>query len=293
MVDMNKIEQTTDPSDGPKRPLGQTESQPRRGIVGRVFALLSVAMAFTLVSLLIVELAGGSQQFRSMIEHSGVWAPAVYVLLKTATYILAPLSGTTLKLASGALFGVWEGMALTLIGDVLGGSLNYWIARTLGRKGVQRFAGKKALVDVELATSHVGGWRALLVARVVLSAIYDFISYAAGLARLPYMQFLAVTTLGGVAPALFFAAIGDATVISETLTYMVIAATAVVLVVIGVVYAVYRRRRADRVVGSGIKDKPQSDPLVTIRRVTDTKNACWRKISLHLENQKITRDSHE
>jgi uncharacterized membrane protein YdjX (TVP38/TMEM64 family) len=210
---------------------------------GRLLILLIVVISFTLVSLVAVQLVGGAEQFRNMIQDAGPWAPAVYVLLKASTYIIAPLSGTTVKLASGALFGTWEGMLFSLAGDALGGTVNYWVARTLGRKGVTIFVGKKALHQVDAAVQRVSSWRILLAARLALSSFYDFISYAAGLARFPFGQFFAVTVFGGIPISLLFAVLGNATVESGATNFILMGISAVLLVAACVAYVLYRRQR--------------------------------------------------
>jgi uncharacterized membrane protein YdjX (TVP38/TMEM64 family) len=210
---------------------------------GKMLALIVVVVAFSVVTLLIVEATGGAQKFRDMVEGAGVWAPLVYVLLKASTYVIAPLSGTTVKLASGALFGVWDGMVLSLLGDTLGGVLNYGIARSLGRKGVTKFAGKKALRHVDATAERVGGWKVLLGARLLLSPIYDFISYAAGLARFPFTQFLLVTAIGGIPISIIFAFLGDATVTNGSVMRIFIILSVVVFVAAGISYLVQRRQK--------------------------------------------------
>lgn len=210
---------------------------------GKLLALIVVVVAFSVLTLVIVEATGGAQKFRAMVEGAGVWGPLVYVLLKASTYVIAPLSGTTVKLASGALFGVWDGMVLSLMGDTLGATLNYWIARSLGRKGVTKFAGRKALKQVDATAARVGGWQVLLGARLLLSAIYDFISYAAGLARFPFTPFLLVTALGGIPISIVFAYLGDATVTNSSVMYIFMALSVVLLLAASISYLAQRRKQ--------------------------------------------------
>jgi uncharacterized membrane protein YdjX (TVP38/TMEM64 family) len=168
-----------------------------------------VVIAISLVSVIAMQLLGGAAYIRAWVTGAGPWAPLVFVLLKASTYVIAPLSGTPLKLTAGALFGVWDGLLYTTIGDILGGSLNFWIARLLGRPGIARFAGPKAIRQVDDTVAHVGGWRALLLARLALSSLYDFISYAAGLSKLPFKHYVWVTLVGGIPAGLVYVFIGD------------------------------------------------------------------------------------
>lgn len=209
----------------------------------KLISLFAIVCGFTIVMMIITELLGGTEKLHAMVEAAGAWAPLIYILIKMATYIIAPLSGASVELASGALFGVFIGTALSVVGSTLGGSINYWIARTLGRVGVVKFAGKKALAQVDETADRVGGWRALLVARVVLSPIYDFISYAAGLARLPFWQYVVVTFLAGIPVNFLFPLLGHASTTSKGITYTLFTVTAVLFVTFGIIHIRHRKRR--------------------------------------------------
>ena len=196
---------------------------------GLVWALLA-AMAISAVSLILFQMFDGAATMRRWIENAGVWAPLVYVGLKASTYVIAPLSGTPVKLAGGALFGFWEGAVLGLTGDMLGASLNFWIARLFRDKAITRLSGRKAIKQIDELTEHVGGWRALVAARLFLSSLYDFISYAAGLSKLPFRQFFFVSLLAGIPSTLIASWIGNAAVTNKSFIYVLFIAGAVGLV---------------------------------------------------------------
>jgi uncharacterized membrane protein YdjX (TVP38/TMEM64 family) len=203
-----------------------TAKPPPRSIV----IALAIALGISALSLILMQVFDGATKIRDWITSAGVWAPLVFVGLKAATYVIAPLSGTPVKLAGGALFGFWEGAALGLVGDTLGASLNFWIARLFRDKAISRFAGKKSLKQIDELTEHVGGWRALLAARLVLSSLYDFISYAAGLSNLAFRQFFLVTVLAGIPSSLWAAYIGNAAATSQKFLYIMFVVSAVGLV---------------------------------------------------------------
>ncbi len=191
---------------------------------------LLVAVIISVASLVIVNLLGGAEKFRELIEGAGAWAPVVYIGLKAATYVIAPLSGTPVTLAGGALFGFLEGAGYVLIGDMIGASLNFWIARLFRAKAIVKLAGKKALKQIDETTRHVGGWRALLAARLLLASLYDFISYAAGLSNLPFKQFFWVSLLAGIPSTLLIAFIGDSLATQQRLIFGFMAVAAAALI---------------------------------------------------------------
>src|SRR3989344_8827990 len=149
-----------------------------------------VIAALTLAGLGLLELFGGLDRLVRIVKDAGPWAPVMFILLKTLSYVIAPLSGAPLKITAGALFGFWPAFLYSLIGDTFGGSLNYWVARGLGRPAVAKLIGSKDLNEVEVLRKRVGNTRALIFSRIVLSPIYDFISYAAGLMKVPFSMFV-------------------------------------------------------------------------------------------------------
>jgi uncharacterized membrane protein YdjX (TVP38/TMEM64 family) len=177
------------------------------------------ATSFLLVILLAVGLPvlvgalGGGGLLRGLVERAGPWTPLAYVAAKAAATIVAPLSGIPLKAASGTLFGLTGGIVYSTLGDVIGGCVCFWATRYAGRSVFVRFAGTNAIDRVDELALQSGGWRAVLFGRLVLSPVYNLVSYAAGLTKLPFWQYLAVTALGGIAHTSFLVALGASAVL--------------------------------------------------------------------------------
>jgi uncharacterized membrane protein YdjX (TVP38/TMEM64 family) len=151
----------------------------------------------------------GVDAIREFIQRAGPLAPLVYIAIKASTYVFAPLSSGPLQLSSGVLFGLWAGTLYTLIGEVLGGTISFLIARHLGRPIVRRFVGDEGMRRVDGFVSQLGAWRTLIYVRLFLFAIYDFISYAAGFARnVTLLQYVVVSSLIGAIPTFLFVAAG-------------------------------------------------------------------------------------
>lgn len=173
----------------------------------------TIAIVFGLIALFVFHKIGTESPLvpwlRTMVEQAGPWAPLVFVLVRSSTYIIAPLSIPLLDITAGVLFGIWQGVALSLAGQTLGGSVNYWIAHVFGRPGIERFAGRRGSAKLDELYEKVHGWQGLLFARLLLANVYDFISYVAGLTRLRYRDYLWVTIVGGIPGTAFGVAVGD------------------------------------------------------------------------------------
>jgi uncharacterized membrane protein YdjX (TVP38/TMEM64 family) len=167
----------------------------RWATAAKVLAIVVLAVGLPVL----VGVFDGGERLRELVERSGPWAPLTYVVAKAAATIVAPFSGVPLKAASGALFGLTGGFFYSLIGDVIGGCVCFLAARYVGRNTVGRLTGVGGMARLNvLLDRDLGGWRGLLFFRATFPAIYNLVSFAAGSTRLPFRQYLAVTTFGGV-----------------------------------------------------------------------------------------------
>jgi len=167
----------------------------RWAVAAKVLAIVVLVVGLPVL----VGAFDGSERLRELVERSGPWAPLTYIAAKAAATIVAPFGGVPLKAASGALFGLAGGFFCSLIGDVVGGCVCFLAARKVGRNTLGRLAGNGGMDRVNVLLDRgLGGWRGLLFFRVTFPAVYNLVSFAAGSTRLPFRQYLAVTTFGGI-----------------------------------------------------------------------------------------------
>jgi uncharacterized membrane protein YdjX (TVP38/TMEM64 family) len=184
------------PSEMRKSNMLESERISPRTVIVTAVVFVAVTLAITLG----IE-AIGADRLRAAVESAGPLAPLVYVGVRVVTFVVAPLSSGPLAFAAGVMFGLWPGLVLTLIAEVLGGSVNFWIARKLGRPFVQRMVGRNGMGRVEQFYRQAGNPWMLAYARLFFFSIYDFISYAAGLTPIRFRDYVLVTAVLGVVPA--------------------------------------------------------------------------------------------
>jgi uncharacterized membrane protein YdjX (TVP38/TMEM64 family) len=199
---------------------------------------------------------GGGERLRMLVEQSGPLAPLAYVAAKAAVTIVAPLSGIPLKAASGTLFGFTGGFAYSVLGDVIGGSICFLASRHLGRSLMERLTWDDRLANVHRVVDRgVGGWRELLFCRVTFSAIYNLLSCAAGSTRLPFWQYLAVTTFGGIVHTGFLVTLGASAALTWDVRLVAYAGIAV-LAVLALLGGRYLRGVLDRALAGRTGERP-------------------------------------
>jgi len=181
----------------------------------RQILLGAVGFIIFLTVLTFVINAIGIDNLQQLIRDAGPLAPLLYIAIKALTYIFAPLTSGPIQVVAGTLFdSLWLGVLYTLIGEVLGGSISFWIARRFGRPLVVRLVGRKNMRQVDdFYENQLGGWYSLAIARLVLFSVWDFLSYAAGLAKtVSFRAYFLVSVILGLIPTFFFVWVGNTAV---------------------------------------------------------------------------------
>jgi uncharacterized membrane protein YdjX (TVP38/TMEM64 family) len=175
---------------------------------------------------------------RDYILSFGAWAPIVSALLMILQALVAPLPAFVLSFANGLAFGTFWGGMLSLASASLAAVVSFWIARLLGRGPVEALVGRTHLGAADRWFLRWGAY-AILVARLVPVVSFDIISYAAGLTRMGFWQFMLATVVG-MAPATFiYSYLGG-----QAPQYVQVLLVAFGVVIAGaVVAAILRRRR--------------------------------------------------
>jgi uncharacterized membrane protein YdjX (TVP38/TMEM64 family) len=213
----------------------------------RGVAAAGLSFAAMTVGLTLLIQAAGLERLQQAIVQAGPWAPLLYIAVRAATFIAAPLSSGPIQFAAGALFGLIPGTVYSLIGEVVGGSANFWIARLLGRPVVQRLVGAGGMEKIEKLYHQAGEAWTLVYARLFFFAFYDFISYAAGFTPVRYATYALITAVVGIVPTFAAVAIGTTLTGDNNGLVLLYAALGVLCIIPLVFYSRVRRwfRRED------------------------------------------------
>lgn len=182
----------------------QSEMSTRSLLIGGAMFLALLTGLYALVESI------GIDELQTSIATAGAWGPLIFIGIKALTFTFAPLSAGPIQFASGILFGVLPGTLYSVLGELLGGTINVIIARVFGRRLVRRFIGAAAMARVDgFYERHLNDWKSLLAARVLLFSVYDFISYAVGFSQIRLSVYMLVSFVGGIAPTLLFVLVGS------------------------------------------------------------------------------------
>ena len=144
--------------------------------------------------------------FRADIRPASLWvlqqtkelgwlAPVVFLIAETLMVVFI-LPGLIFNLGAGFLFGVVYGSTLAVIGTTLGASIAFGIARLFSGKTIAEKFLRFQKVQVFNRFLKTGGWRGILITRLVPMFPFKISNYYFGLAHYQYRDFVLGTLLG-------------------------------------------------------------------------------------------------
>lgn len=210
---------------------------------------LTLALAYLLSPWLRAEVAalshllgrGDAAMIGERLRSYGPWAPVASLGLMVAQALVAPIPAFLIVFANGLAFGVWWGWLLSLVGQSLAAAICFWLARALGRGPVESLVGRLGLESADRWFAR-WGLLGLFLTRLIPGVGFDGVSYAAGLSRMGFATFSAVTLLGSAPQLLLYVLLGQRA--PGTIWLLVAATVAVTAVAGGVGYLRSRRRPA-------------------------------------------------
>lgn len=155
------------------------------------------------------------EDFRSLVEGLGALGPLAVFAYIVLSHVFAPLGGTPGLLIGLAAFGFVPTLLLTYLASLTSAAINFYLACRYGRRLVAKLAGKKAMGDIDLFTA-ASGVKVLILSRLFGFALFELVSYAAGLTKINFKKYLLITALFTPGPYLALFVIFRDSAFSET-----------------------------------------------------------------------------
>lgn len=85
----------------------------------------------------------------TVVSNASPAAKATFVLLVVMEVVVAPIPGGVIAFLASAAWGFWQSWPLHYVGNVVGGLLVFWLARTLGKPFVDRYLDERRRQRIE------------------------------------------------------------------------------------------------------------------------------------------------
>lgn len=140
----------------------------------------------------------------ALLDDTGIEVAVLSVLLLTSD-VFIPVPSSLIMIANGALFGVWLGTLLSLIGSVWSGLVGFMV----GRRGEEWFSRFISAEEMERANLLLMRWGvlAIIVSRPI-PIVAETVSVMAGASRMRWSTMFWATLSGALPASLLYAITG-------------------------------------------------------------------------------------
>lgn len=166
---------------------------PIRDTIGTVFNLLS---------------QGDIELVKQMIRDAGPWAVAFTTFLMVFQALAAPIPAFLITFSNAAVFGAFWGCVISWSSAMLAAAICFWIARFFGRDAVMLFMSRGALAAVDRWFTTYGK-NTILICRLLPFVSFDYISYAAGITGMSFLDFFIWTGVGQLPATIVYSWVGS------------------------------------------------------------------------------------
>jgi uncharacterized membrane protein YdjX (TVP38/TMEM64 family) len=194
-------------------PAPRDPSQPPRPLLAdpkvrrRLFGIVALLGAAALVMLEFVVGDLDVADVREWIRDLGVWGPILLIVVLAVAMVIAPIPNPPFMIAAGIAWGTFLGVVYSVIGQLIGSMIIFWLSRKFGRRFIPRLIGQEGADQVDRLAVRMGPqlvfwWRMMPIS-------FDFAAYAAGLTKMSFRQFIILVALGSIVPTTVVVGFGN------------------------------------------------------------------------------------
>ena len=149
-----------------------------------------------------------SPEIKAVVAQGGIIGPAVMIAYIAFSHILAPVSGSPALFIGATVFGAYKAIFYLYIGGLISSVISFFISRKFGRDLVIKLVGHNNIHKVDEFVKSFGT-EVLILSRLFGFAIFDVISYAAGLTKIQFARYFIITAVFSIPSKIVYAYILD------------------------------------------------------------------------------------
>ncbi|MBI2761753.1 MAG: TVP38/TMEM64 family protein [Chloroflexi bacterium] len=181
---------------------------PRQALLLLALLAIGVAVSYALDFAVSRFVGLEAEDVKDWVSGFGALAPVVYIALLASTIIFSPLPSVPVDIAGGLAFGWAPATVYTVIGGMIGATVNFYLARWLGRGFVERKIGRQAMTQIDTLAERTG-FKFVFALRLLPLFNFDWVSYAAGLTLISFRTYAVASVLGMLPPVVGITYVGD------------------------------------------------------------------------------------
>ncbi len=230
--------------------------KPKMGRLKKFFTARNVYMVISLAVLVALLLAGSfligpmladavkdPQKFRESLGN-GFESYLIFIGIQILQVVFAFIPGEAVEFAAGYVFGAFWGTVLCLVGVSIATALIFGLTRLLGRKFTEIMLDKKDLKKLKFLNDEKNLEWIFAILYFIIGTPKDIITYFAGITKIRFGVFMAISTFCRI-PSILTSAIAGQALGEENyiLSVIIFVASAVVALAGYFVYSSISKRK--------------------------------------------------
>ena len=139
----------------------------------------------------------GVEKIRENVKYMGVWAPVGIFALRFTSVIIPALPSTAWSLLAGSILAnFWTALITVVLADLFACSLGFYLAKQFGRELVEKLVGSRFMDKVDKVSQRHLESNFFLLVGFLMTGLFDFVSYGAGLTTTKWVQFVPALLIG-------------------------------------------------------------------------------------------------
>ena len=176
------------------------------------------------------------ENVNALFENYKAKSVFIYIGAQILQIVICIIPGQWLQFAAGYMYGFWLGDLYSLIGAFLGSVLTYYIAKILGHDAMHLIFGEEKIKSMLETLNSKKAVVLVFLIFLIPGVPKDLCNYVAGLSEMKLKPFLIVSLIGRSPGMMGSLLIGRQIYTGGYVSAAVIAAVAVVLFVLGLIF---------------------------------------------------------
>lgn len=209
--------------------------------VGAVSACLLMAGVFGYFYITygkqLYEIFGNTESLKAFLSQFRGFDKWVFVAIRAFQTVIKIIPAEPLEIGSGLLYGTWGGLALCLLGTMIGSFVIIALTRVFGKKLVSAFIPIEKIESLGFLKDEKRVYYTLFFIYLIPGTPKDVLTYAAALTKLNMKKFLLITGIARI-PSIITSTWCGQEILNKnyTLAIIIFAATGILSVVCSLIY---------------------------------------------------------
>lgn len=184
-----------------------------------------------------------AHDIKRFILSYGEYASICFVIIYSIKPLVFIIPASLLSILAGNIFGPFYSFMLSMISCFFAGTLAFFLSKILGKPFIdKKLKGKGLLIDNNIKEN---GFIIMLLMRFAFVFPYDELSYAAGMTKMRYVDFIIATLIGISPEMIMYSFMGEN--IMHPFSMKVIIPIVSVMIIAPTSYYIYRKKYKKKV----------------------------------------------